>query len=181
MKWRESVAAIITYGVGTASSNSSVIVEVSSSKAGSSVGETGLGSLASITSRVIVSSAIALRTCSVADATVSPTRMRRLTAAVALEAITLWAGEPERVVTAIVVRTRAAGSGPAASSARFSSGCRRRALAKSGRSGAGACGAIRVNISSVGSGSVGANCRFSSRTTARAILAVGPFGAGVEE
>ena len=67
----------------------------------------------------------------------SPTRMRRLTAAVALEAITLWAGEPESVVTAIVVRTRAAGSAPAASSARLSSGCSRRALANSGRSGSG--------------------------------------------
>ena len=111
----------------------------------------------------------------------SPTRMRRLTAAVALEAITLCAGEPDSVVTAIVVRTRAAGSAPAARSARLRSGCTRRALANSGRSGAGACGAIRANISIVGSGSEAANCRFSRRTTARAIRAVGPPGAGVEE
>ncbi len=112
----------------------------------------------------------------------SPTRMRRLTAAVALEAITLWAGEPESVVTAIVVRTRAAGSAPAASSARLSSGCSRRALANSGRRAQRVRAArCRVNISSVGSGSEAANGRFSRRTTARAIRAVGPPGAGVEE
>ena len=84
-------------------------------------------------------------------------------------------------MTAIVVRTRAAGSAPAASSARLSSGCSRRALAKSGRRASGACGAIRANISSVGSGREAANGRFSRRTTARAMRAVGPPGAGVEE
>mgnify|MGYP001111301887 CR=1 FL=1 len=37
------MAAIITYGVGTVSSKSSMIVELISSKAGSSIGLTGLG------------------------------------------------------------------------------------------------------------------------------------------
>ena len=54
--------------------------------------------------------------------TVSPTMIRTLTPASAVEAITFSAGEPDRVVTATVVRVIAADSAPAATSARVSTG-----------------------------------------------------------
>ena len=63
--------------------------------------------------------------------------MRRLTPAVALEAITLSAGEPDSVVTAIVVRVIAAGSAPAASRARVSTGCSRRRWPSAGAAARG--------------------------------------------
>ena len=71
--------------------------------------------------------------------------IRMLTPAVAVEAITLRAGEPESVVTATVVRVIAADSGPAASRARVSDGAEpagvgqqrpQRERARAGRSGA---------------------------------------------
>ena len=75
-----------------------------------------------------------------------------------------------------VVRVIAADSGPAAISARVSTGRSRSALAISGLSGSGACGASRRNSSTVASGTrAGIGCR-STRRMARASRAVGPFG-----
>ena len=68
--------------------------------------------------------------------------------------MTLSAGEPDSVVTANVVRVIAADSGPAATSARVRTGRSRSALAISGRSASGACGAIRRSSSTVGSGTL---------------------------
>ena len=51
--------------------------------------------------------------------------------------MTLWAGEPDSVVTANVVRVIAAASGPAATRARASTGASRPAPAMTGRSGSG--------------------------------------------
>src|SRR5689334_13426824 len=118
VKWRESVAAIITYGAGTASGNSSATVDSRRRKASSSTGDTGLGSPASSTSIETWSSATTLRRWATTSATVSPTITRALMPARAVEAITLMAGEPDSVVVANVVRVMAADSGPAATSAR---------------------------------------------------------------
>ena len=178
VKKRESVAAIITYGAGTASGKTSAIVDSSSRNAPSSTGETGLGSLPSTTSIRTCLSPIALRTCSTTPATVSPTMIRMLTPARAVLAMTLSAGEPDSVVTATVVRVIAADSGPAAIRARVSTGVRRAALAMSGRSASGACGAIRCISSMVGLGVLGGNGFFSSRRMARASRLVGPIFVG---
>ena len=175
MKWRESVAAIITYGDGTASGKTSVIVHSMSPNASSpSYGETGLGSPDSTTRISTRLSRTVLRTCSTTPATVSPTMTRMLSPALAVEAITLSAGEPDRVVAATVVRVIAAASGPAATSARVSTGLRRSALAISGLSAAGACGARRRISSIVGAGVWAGKGERSSRMIARAIRAVGP-------
>ena len=96
-------------------------------------------------------------------ATVSPSMIRRLTPAVALLAITLSAGEPDRVVTAIVVRVIAAVSGPAATRARVSTGVSRSARRRAARSGRGAWGAIRRSRASVGSGVLAGKGERSSR------------------
>ena len=180
VKCRESVAAIITYGAGTASGNSSETVASMRRKASSSTGETGLASHSSTTSICTCLSSIALRRWAITSATVSPTMTRMLMPARAVDAITLRAGEPDRVVTAKVVRVIAADSGPAATRALVSTGRSRSALAISGLSGSGACGARRRNSSTVASGvraRIGAR---STRRTARASRAVGPNLAGVE-
>ena len=128
----------------------------------------------------IESSSTAFRTCSTTPATVSPTITRMLSPAFAVEAITLRAGDPLRVVAATVVRVMAAASGPAASSARVTTGASRSARPSSGRSGSGTCGARRRISSSVGAGADAGNGDFSIRRMARAMRAVGPFLAGVE-
>ena len=93
--------------------------------------------------------------------------------------MTLRAGEPDRVVTATVVRVIAAVSGPAASRARVTTGRMRAALAMSGRTASGACGAIRRNSSIVASGVLAGSGERSSRRIALARRAVGPIRAGV--
>ena len=155
-------------------------MQSSSSSNGSSIGETGDGSPDSTTSMRIESSSTAFRTCSTTPATVSPTITRMLSPAFAVDAITLRAGDPLRVVAATVVRVMAAASGPAASSARVTTGASRSARPSSGRSGSGTCGARRRISSSVGAGADAGNGAFSSRRMARAMRAVGPFLAGVE-
>ncbi len=148
------------------------------------MGETGEGSPDSTTSMRIESSSTALRTCSTTPATVSPTMIRMLSPTLAVEAITLRAGDPLRVVAATVVRVMAAASGPARSSARVTTGASRSARPSSGvstgRSRAGTWGARRRTSSRVGAGADAGNGDFSIRRIARAMRAVGPFLAGVE-
>jgi hypothetical protein len=154
-----------------------------SSKA-SSIGEIGDGSPDSTTSMRIDSSSTAFLMCSTTPATVSPTITRTLSPAFAVEAITLRAGDPLRVVVATVVRVIAAASGPAASSARVTTGASRSARPsngfRTGRSGSGTCGARRRISSRVGAGAEAGKGAFSTRRIARARRAVGPLRAGVE-
>ena len=180
VKCRESVAAIITYGAGTASGNSSTTVDSMSRKASSSTGETGLASPSSTTSMCTRLSPITLRRWATTSATVSPTITRTLMPARADEAITLRAGEPDSVVVANVVRVMAADSGPAATSARVRTGRRRSALPISGLSGSGACPDSLRNSSTVVSGTDAGIGLRSTLRMARASRAVGPFLAGVD-
>ena len=156
----------------------------SSSKAASSVG----GDRARLVgverrSTVIESSATALRTCSVAEATVSPTRIRRLTAARGARGDHVVCRASRRAwspPSSYAPSRPAPGRPPAApASAAAAAGA---ALAKSGRSGSGRVRRDpREHLDGRRRAARAGNGRFSSRTTARAIRAVGPPGAGVDE
>ena len=185
LKLRESVAAIITYGAGTASGKTSRDRRPRSARTprpASAVeyGESGLGSLASITSISTLSSPITLRTWSSTARTVSPTMIRMLTPAVAVWAITLSAGLPgQRGDRERRPGHRRASPGPGAVSARG------RAPGRAGRrspsaaaAASGACGASRRNSSTVGAGTLAGIGERSSRVIARASRAVGPSLAG---
>ena len=168
-KWRESVAAIVTYGTAATPGCDAVSASTISANWALSVADSGDGSLDSTTSTLTSGSWMRRLTRRTVCATVSPSAMRRFRVADACEGSTLAAVPPDCIVAATVVRTRAAGSPPSRAKTCAVSGGTAASRRSRCRAGPGVWAANCDSIRVMAFGVRARNVRASRRSRARAM------------